>query len=85
MRNAIMSLILWAVLASAGVAAEEYKLSRISYLTSVSVYIDAGSDQGLSAGQTIEVIRDGKVIGTLRVTEVTSHRALCARSAGHAG
>ena len=79
MLRALTALILSVAGATLSVEADEYRLSRISYLTSVSIYIDAGSDQGLSPGQAIEVIRDGEVIATLYVTEVTSRRALCER------
>lgn len=59
-----------------------YRSSRISYLTSATVYIDAGRDDGVDMGQVLEVLRGGEVIATLKVTDVSSHRAVCARQDG---
>jgi hypothetical protein len=49
----------------------------VTYLTSTTAYIDAGSDDGLHAGDKVEVVRAGAVIAVLRVTDVSSHRAAC--------
>lgn len=62
-----------------GEQAPEYRTTRISYLTTRSVYIDGGSEDGIEVGQEVEVLRDSAVIATLRVTYVSSRRASCAR------
>ena len=51
---------------------------RITYLTTSTAYIDAGRDEGIVAGARVEVVRKGVVVGLLRVTDVSSHRAACA-------
>lgn len=56
--------------------------ARVSYVTSASLYVDAGSEDGIVVGQMLEVIRDGVVVATLEVTYVSSHRALCVRKTG---
>ena len=49
----------------------------VTYLTSTTAYIDAGSDDGLHTGDKVEVVRAGAVIAVLVVTDVSSHRAAC--------
>ena len=51
---------------------------RVTYLTSSTVYIDAGREDGLDVGARVEVVRTGEVIATLRVSDVSTHRAACA-------
>lgn len=53
------------------------RTSRISYLAGASAYVDAGQMDGLTAGDTVEVVRDGRAIAQLRVTFVSSKRASC--------
>ncbi|MEQ1831438.1 MAG: hypothetical protein ABL977_00170 [Candidatus Eisenbacteria bacterium] len=53
------------------------RTSRISYLAGASAYVDAGQMDGLTAGDTVEVLRDGQTIARLRVTFVSSKRASC--------
>ncbi|MBP7149514.1 MAG: hypothetical protein KBD01_18455 [Acidobacteria bacterium] len=52
---------------------------RVSFVTGSSVYVDAGSEDGLRAGDELQVVRDGQVVAVLRVKFVSSHRAACAR------
>ncbi len=52
-------------------------LARITYVTSLSVYVDAGSEDGLEIGQVLEVAREGAVVATLHVTDVSPGRAVC--------
>jgi len=59
-----------------------YRQTTITYLSGASVYLGAGSDDGMSIGQQLEVVRDGAVIGLLRVTYLSSNRALCERVSG---
>lgn len=53
------------------------KTFKVTYLTSVTAYIDAGADDGLRAGDRVEVVKAGAVIAVLKVTDVSSHRAAC--------
>lgn len=50
---------------------------RITYLTSATAYIDAGQEDGVVMGGRIDVMREGVVVATLKVTDVSSHRASC--------
>ncbi len=52
-------------------------LAKVSFLTGASVYVDAGSLDGISEGDTVRLMRQGREIGALRVTFVSSHRASC--------
>jgi hypothetical protein len=51
--------------------------AKVTYVSGSSVYIDAGSDDGLAIGDPAELIRDGASVGTFKVTYVTSHKATC--------
>jgi hypothetical protein len=51
--------------------------ARVTYLAGGSVYVDAGRLEGLGEGDTLTVSRDGRPIGRLRVTFLSSHRASC--------
>ena len=64
--------------------APAWRLTRISYLTSATVYLDAGLDDGIDMNQELEVVRGDEVIAVLRVTYLSSHRAACARLSGTA-
>jgi hypothetical protein len=61
-----------------------YRQAKVTYVTSASVYIDAGSDDGLATGQTLEIVRDGAVVLSLRVNFLASHRAVCDKVSGDA-
>jgi hypothetical protein len=61
-----------------GAPVHAQKAFKITYLTSSTAYIDAGSDDGLEPGDRVEVVRAGDVIAVLRVTDVSSRRAACA-------
>lgn len=53
------------------------RTARITYLTSVSAYIDAGREAGLREGALVQVIRNGAVFGTLKVVFLASRQASC--------
>lgn len=50
-------------------------LARVTYVSGSSVYIDAGREHGLEAGQTLEVVRDGQNIGHVRIDNISAIRA----------
>jgi hypothetical protein len=66
-----------ALLAFAGLSYAQTPAHVVTYLTSTTAYIDAGSDDGLHSGDKVEVVRAGAVIAVLSVTDVSSHRAAC--------
>ena len=59
-------------------ASTSAKTCRITYLTGSSAYVDAGRADGLAVGEVVEVVRNGAVVATLRVTDVSERRAACA-------
>ena len=53
--------------------------AKVTYLTSATVYVDAGSEEGVQEGDVLDVVRNGTVIGWLRVFVVSSHKSGCRR------
>ncbi len=51
--------------------------ARITYVTGTSIYLDAGRQEGINEGDTIEVMRDGQMIATLRVAYLSEHSSSC--------
>jgi hypothetical protein len=69
-----------ALLAATGAyAADEAtgKTAHVTYVSGSTVYVDAGSDDGLAVGDVVELIRDQAVAARLKVTFVSSHRSSC--------
>ncbi len=54
--------------------------TRVTYVTPSSAYIDAGREEGIEVGDLVEVMRKGELVAVLRVTSVSSHKAVCART-----
>lgn len=52
--------------------------AHVTYVAATSAYVDAGQDEGLREGDVLEVVRNGGVIATLKVTYLTTHRVSCA-------
>lgn len=52
-------------------------LTKITYVSGASIYLEAGRDQGVASGDSAEARRDGRRVAGLIVREVTSRRALC--------
>jgi hypothetical protein len=50
---------------------------RITYLTGSSAYIDAGRQDGLHEGDSLQVLRGGARVGSLRVSYLASRQAAC--------
>jgi hypothetical protein len=53
------------------------RIAHITYLTSVTAYLDAGRLEGLREGTRVEVVRGGATIGVLKVAFLASHQASC--------
>ena len=49
--------------------------AKVTYVSGNTVYFDAGLDQGVAEGDVVEVVREGQVVGRLRVTYLTATRA----------
>jgi hypothetical protein len=65
--------------ASAAQDTSAARITKITYLTGASAYIDAGRDDGLREGALVNVRRGGAVIGVLKVAFLASHQASCDR------
>jgi hypothetical protein len=68
-----------ACFAAAPLAADEPEkaAAQVTYLTGSSVYIDAGSDDGLRPGDLVELMSGEQVVMVLRVRDVSSRKAAC--------
>lgn len=53
------------------------RLARITYVTGISAYVDAGRDAGLREGDTVEVVRSGAAVARLKVAYLASRQAAC--------
>lgn len=85
MRNQRISIVaLWLSVVGHGAFAQTLpaRLAHVTYVTSNTLYVDAGSEEGLHAGQAVEVIRDGRIVASLTVSFVSSHRAACEKRTG---
>jgi hypothetical protein len=67
-RLLVLAVLLLALPALAGDA-------KVTYVSGSTVYVDAGTEQGLAEGSVVEILRDGAVVATLKVTTVSSKRA----------
>lgn len=56
--------------------------AHVTSQSGTTIYVDAGSKDGLAVGQTVTVHRDGHPIGLLRVDYLASHRAACTSTSG---
>jgi hypothetical protein len=72
----LVALLLILPLAPYCAADGEVAEARVTYLTGSSVYVDAGSDDGLRVGDRLQVVREDKVVIVLEVTELSNHRAV---------
>ncbi len=52
-------------------------IASITYLTSSTVYIGAGRDDGIDKGDILEVVRGEEIVARLEVTDLSSRRASC--------
>jgi hypothetical protein len=54
--------------------------AKVTYVTSSTVYVDAGAESGVRVGDAVKVYRDGAFVTALEVTAVASRRASCRRA-----
>jgi hypothetical protein len=77
-RQAGLLLCLTALAAPAGAQdSAAVKIAHITYLTSVTAYLDAGRLDGLREGARVEVVRGHAALGVLKVAFLASHQASC--------
>src|SRR4249919_3702021 len=63
--------------ASVSPVADSVRWARVTYLAGRSIYIDAGHDDGVEVGTSLDVMRRGTVVATLRAMVISTHRASC--------
>jgi len=51
--------------------------AEITFVTSKSIYVSAGSDKGVAAGDEVTVVRDGVVVARAKVSDISSRKAVC--------
>jgi hypothetical protein len=69
--------ILMLVLCVTVTAAADEQAARVTYVAGESIYIDAGSDNGVTEGMEIRIVRDGETVARLAVTYVSAQRSSC--------
>lgn len=52
-------------------------MARITFLTTASVYIDAGRAEGISEGGQVSVVRGGASVAELKVAFASTHQSSC--------
>lgn len=71
----------WALAGLVGLASalcgQGTRTARVTFLTTASVYIDAGTAEGLAAGGRVNVLHAGLAAAELRVSFVSTHQASC--------
>lgn len=72
----ILLLTLMAALAPYGKAEAEVD-GHVGYISGETVYIDIGYRDGVSTGDTLQVIREGALIGRMTVLSTASHASSC--------
>jgi hypothetical protein len=51
--------------------------AKVAYISGGTIYVDAGREEGLREGDSLEVVRGGRTIAWLRVSFLSSHKASC--------
>ena len=64
-------------LAAASAAADPSRPITVAYVSSGSVYLDAGRSEGVVAGTTVRVVRGGEKVADLEVAFVAEHSSSC--------
>ncbi|MCK6458474.1 MAG: hypothetical protein L6Q95_01105 [Planctomycetes bacterium] len=73
MRRLLLPLLL---AAAAGAAPDRAEITaKVTYLVPEGAYVEAGSDQGLAAGETGTVLRDGRPVAKAEIVAVSSRSA----------
>ena len=56
---------------------DSMRMTVVTYVSGQSVYVSAGRAEGVREGMTLEVLRRGSVIATMRATYLSSHSSSC--------
>lgn len=66
------------LLAGTALAGEVQRVAKVTYLTGSTLYLDAGSEDGLAPGMALVVMRGQEVVTTCTVGQASTHKATCA-------
>jgi hypothetical protein len=58
-------------------ATPRWSQAHVTYVTSRTVYVDAGTDAGITEGMRLDIIRAGLVVATLKATYLSTQRTSC--------
>ncbi len=56
---------------------DEPIVAEVTFVTSKTVYVSAGREEGLKAGDRLTIMRDGAVIATAEVSDLSTHKSAC--------
>jgi hypothetical protein len=70
------AVLLFALLAAAASAQEVRIPAQVTYIAGQNAYLDAGTDDGLAANDTLTALREERVLGRLHVVSATADRAV---------
>lgn len=76
MRNSILMLVFLAI-ATATLASDAEQTAKVTYVSGASIYVDAGSDDGVVDGGEFRIVRDGETVARLKVIYLSAHRSSC--------
>jgi len=76
-RRFLVLLLLLGCGAAATADAEEPSSAGVTYVTGSSIYIDAGSEGGVTVGERLTVTRGEEKVAVVEVREVSARRAVC--------
>lgn len=77
MRLVALAAVLAPMAARAQVRDSAYRYAAVTYLTTTTAYLNAGRADGLRDSMRLDVFRNGKRIGAVRVAFLASHQASC--------
>src|SRR5512143_2034203 len=63
--------------AAAVATSDSMRMAAITYISGQSLYVGAGRADGVREGMSLEVLRRGAVIATVRATFLSSHSSSC--------
>lgn len=84
--SAIIGKRAWALLAAGAVCAGRiavaqqpavYRWAHVTYVSFETIYIDAGTEDGLRLGSLVDVVRRDSAVAQLAISFISGHRAAC--------
>ena len=76
-RNRLLVFLLLLCPGGANAGHAEEISTHVKYVAATGIYLDAGSDQGITIGDRAKVLREGEIVAHLEVTYVAASTAVC--------